>query len=112
MQDESYRPLPEGLTIKESDIEGLGLFTTKKIPKDTNLGVTHINSSLDIENTIRTPLGGFYNHSENPNCKKKVSVTERVQGNSNDLFVQYELITIRDIEEGEELTVFYSFYNI
>jgi len=112
MQGQSYRPLPKKLTLKKSKIEGIGLFATRKIPKDTNLGVTHINSSLDISTIIRTPLGGFYNHSENPNCKKKVSVKQRSHGECRDLFVQYELITIRDIEKGEELTVYYSFYNI
>ena len=30
-----YRPLPDGLTIKNSPIEGLGLFTNVKIKKDT-----------------------------------------------------------------------------
>ena len=24
-----YRPLPDGLTIKQSDVQGLGLFATK-----------------------------------------------------------------------------------
>ena len=30
-----YRPLPDGLTIKNSPIEGLGLFTTINIKKTT-----------------------------------------------------------------------------
>ena len=29
----SYRPLPDGLTIKGSPIEGLGLFATQDIKK-------------------------------------------------------------------------------
>ena len=32
-----YRPLPDCLTIKESSIEGLGMFATKDIKKDTTL---------------------------------------------------------------------------
>ena len=37
-----YRPLPDGLTIKNSPIEGLGLFTTINIKKNSFIGVTHI----------------------------------------------------------------------
>ena len=37
-----YRPLPDGLTIKNSPIEGLGLFATKDIKKNTFIGVTHV----------------------------------------------------------------------
>ena len=32
---DTYRPLIEGLTVKDSKIEGLGLFTTINIKKDT-----------------------------------------------------------------------------
>ncbi len=37
----TYRPLPEELTIKESKIEGLGLFAKEFIPRETMLGVSH-----------------------------------------------------------------------
>ena len=37
-----YRPLPKELTIKNSPIEGLGLFATKDIKANTFIGVTHI----------------------------------------------------------------------
>ena len=37
-----YRPLPDGLTIKNSSIEGLGLFATKEIKRNTFIGVTHV----------------------------------------------------------------------
>ena len=37
-----YRPLPDELTIKNSPIEGLGLFSTKDIKAYTFIGVTHI----------------------------------------------------------------------
>ena len=62
-----YRPLPDFLTIKNSEIEGLGLFATKDIPSGTNLGASHIKLYSQI---IRTPLGAFYNHSTEPNCAK------------------------------------------
>jgi len=90
-----YRPLPAYLTIKKSEVEGLGLFATEDIPFQTNLGISHYFSSMHGE-TIRTPLGGFYNHSENPNCYSLIN-TEFA-----------ELVTLREIDAGEELTTFYS----
>ena len=32
----AYEPLPDGLTIQKSSIEGLGVFTNKFIEKDTD----------------------------------------------------------------------------
>ena len=61
-----YKPLPKNLTIQKSAIEGLGLFATADIPKKTSLGLSHIKVNGEY---IRTPLGGFYNHSDNPNCE-------------------------------------------
>ena len=37
-----YRPLPDGLTIKESNVQGLGLFATKDFEAWTILGIVHI----------------------------------------------------------------------
>jgi len=100
----SYRPLPESLTIKKSKVEGLGLFSKTKILKGTTLGLTHIVIHGSI---IRTPLGGFYNHSDKPNCFKYEKDNHTDYDNT-----YYFLKTIRDIEEGEELTVKYTLYNI
>jgi len=66
-----YKPLHESLTIKPSHTQGLGVFACKAIPKETDLGITHLKSK-DLsyhfpQNIIRTPLGGFLNHSDNPN---------------------------------------------
>ena len=62
-----YKPLPDSLTIKPSKVNGLGLFAKEVIPQATNLGMTH----LEIGKTIlRTPLGGFINHANDPNCIK------------------------------------------
>ncbi len=92
-----YRPLPDSLTIKKSLIEGIGLFTTKELDKNIVLGRTHILTETEI---IRTPLGGFYNHSNNPNCMKIQ------EGNS------YYLKTLRNIKSNEEITVKYTLYSI
>ena len=40
-----YRPLPESLTIKKSNIEGLGLFTTKNVEAEHIFGITHIKDN-------------------------------------------------------------------
>ena len=68
-----YRPLPDGLTIKNSPIEGLGLFTNVNIKKNTFIGVTHIRDEQFENKYIRTPLGGFYNHSDDPTVVRMVT---------------------------------------
>ena len=68
-----YRPLPDGLTIKHSPIEGLGLFTNVDIKKNTFIGVTHIRDEQFENKYIRTPLGGFYNHSDDPSVVRMVT---------------------------------------
>jgi len=35
MKNKKYKPLPDSLTIKKSEIEGLGIFATKDIKKNT-----------------------------------------------------------------------------
>ena len=105
-----YKPLPESLTIKQSNINGLGLFADQKIIHGTNLGMSH----LKIGDTIfRTPLGGFINHSNTPNCvKAELRMTdEDTQGHRYD-YKKWNLITTQDIKEGEELTLRYTFYNV
>ena len=92
----NYRPLPDSLTIKQSSIEGLGLFATQTIPKNIDLGMIHFSYG---ELLIRTPLGGFINHSKKPNCKKL------------DLEDEWHLKTTREIKSGEELTLKYTLYN-
>ena len=64
-----YKPLPDGLTIKESDVQGLGLFATKDFEAEVVLGIVHILDKNFPHGSIRTALGAFYNHSDDPNCK-------------------------------------------
>ena len=99
-----YKPLPESLTIKESGINGLGLFANQKINKATNLGTTHIKMDDTI---IRTPLGGFINHANEPNC---VKVELLLSEGSNRK--KWNLMTTQDIKKGEEITLRYTFYTI
>ena len=105
-----YKPLPESLTIKQSGINGLGLFAKEDMAQGTNLGMSH----LKIGDTIfRTPLGGFINHANEPNCVKAElrMISEDMKGHEYK-YKKWNLITIHDIKEGEELTVRYTFYKI
>ena len=100
-----YKPLPDSLTIKQSGINGLGLFAKEGIGQGTNLGLSHVK----IEDTIiRTPLGGFINHSGNANCVK----VELRMTNEKFNYKKWNLITLQNIKEGEELTVRYTFYHV
>ena len=105
-----YKPLPESLTIKTSKVNGLGLFAEEDIAQGTNLGMSH----MKIEDTIlRTPLGGFINHSDAPNCDKAElrMTSEDLQGHQYS-YKKWNLITGQDIKKGKELTLKYTFYNV
>jgi len=100
-----YKPLPESLTIKTSKVNGLGLFADQDINQATNLGLTHIKVADQI---IRTPLGGFINHSNTPNCAKV-----ELHANGQEPFQKkWNLVTLKDIKKDEEITLRYTFYNI
>ena len=68
-----YKPLPKCLTIKISPIEGLGLYATEDIKANSFIGLTHVQDKNFENNYIRTPLGGFYNHSDKPNIQRMVT---------------------------------------
>ena len=104
-KEKLYKPLPNNecikLTIEKSKVEGLGLFTQLFVPRGVKFGVSHIKIKDEL---IRTPLGGFINHSDNPNCKKIPLQDEN--------YIKYNLVAIKDITGGDELTVKYTFYDI
>ncbi len=119
-EKKNYKPLSYDLFIEESLIEGQGLFSSIDIPKGTDLGVSHIEFEKDKmspKELIRTPLGGFINHEptikelqndklveiSGPNCEK---IKKRPDGNKT----EWNLVTLKDIKMGEELTLEYSFY--
>ena len=96
-----YKPLPNSVTIKESSIQGLGLFATERIIKGTLIGITHhVNSNFE-NGVIRTPLGGFGNHSDTPNCFKLLMEEST-----------WWIGAKENIEEGDELTWSYTLYSI
>ena len=129
-----YKPLPTSLTIKKSPIEGLGLYATENIKANSFIGLTHIQDK-DFENGyIRTPLGGFYNHSNEPNVRRVVSDilpklkwgdpiddsldAEKIpdgKASRENLYPKIEgkymfIVSTKDIKPGEELTANYNLY--
>ena len=90
----TYRPLPDNLELRPSEIHGYGVFALEDISAGQMLGLSHIQSP----ELIRTPLGGYINHSMNPNCIRIL------EGN------RWYLQSIQDIEDGEELTLMYKGY--
>ena len=133
-----YKPLPRELTIKASPIEGLGLYAKEDIKKNSFIGVTHVRDEQFENKYIRTPIGGFYNHSNQPNVIRMVSDTlpklkfgDSVDPKENireekdkeeDLDKAFYplqeksdakymfLITIKDIKAGDEITANYNLY--
>ena len=103
-----YTPLPDNLRLGFSDIHDIGLFAKEALPQATNLGMTHIKIG---ENIIRTPLGGFINHANDPNCIK-VELRMTNEDNITFHYKKWNLVTIKDIEPDEELTLKYTFYKV
>ena len=129
-----YKPLPNCLTVKKSPIEGLGLYATADIKANSFIGLTHIQDKSFENGYIRTPLGGFYNHSNEPNVRRVVSDTlpklkcgdlidesldvEKIpdgKANRENLYPNVEgkymfIVSIKDIKPGDELTANYNLY--
>jgi hypothetical protein len=98
-----YKPLPDYLSIGPSSIHGAGIIAKEDIPSDIEIGISHVYDPNFQHEYIRTPLGGFINHSEKPNC-------ELIDDDEN---TDYKKIkTIKKIEQGKELTLKYSLYDI
>ena len=96
-----YKPLPDGLFIKDSNIQGQGVFTTRDLHLGCDLGESHYRIDEEL---IRTPLGGFINHSEEPNC-------HRTQIKIKPGFDKWIVTVIENIAAGDELTLKYTMYH-
>ena len=133
-----YKPLPKQLTIKISSIEGLGLFAKENIKKNSFIGVSHVRDEQFENKYIRTPIGGFYNHSNQPNVirmvsdslpklkfgdlvdpKKNTRVEKDKKEDLDNAFYHLQeksdakymfLIAITDINAGEEIKANYNLY--
>ncbi len=94
-----FKPLPGNVRIDNSPLHGKGLFAKKAIPKDHDFGITHVADSRFPDGLIRTPFGGFINHSYSPNCELY---------EDEDTF---HARTVKDVVKDEELTVdYYPYY--
>ena len=104
----TYRPLPLNLRLGFSKIHDIGLFAKEKIEKGANLGMSHVKVGSKI---IRTPLGGFLNHSDTPNCHKtKLRYTNEDDPELKYSYTVWNLVAVEDIKVDEELTVKYEWY--
>ena len=97
----TYRPLPKQVTIKQSAIDGLGLYSTDSLYPGQYLGITHVANDRFENGYIRTPLGGFINHSDTPNCEVREDVDRNLM-----------LFALRQILPNEELTLKYNLYEV
>ena len=66
----------------------------------TDLGTSHYKIK-NQDHPVRTPLGGFINHSKTPNCSIALNVLKRE-------YECYYLYSITNINKGEELTLDYT----
>jgi|TARA_R110000744_G_scaffold137921_2_gene248551 SET domain-containing protein len=100
--NDKYNPLPFNVSLRDSTIHGYGLFSKWAIPYNEKLGMIHFY--VDKFEIIRTPLGGFLNHSVTPNCRKVIEDTN--SGKRAFLYTDTEILC------GEELTITYDLYKV
>lgn len=107
-----WSPLPQFLEIRDSEINGRGLFATSDIEAGSVLGISHIEFLSSNYETkagivdspyesfiVRTPTGAFVNHADIPNCERQKFCLETVVVNV--------LVALRDVAAGSELTLKY-----
>lgn len=91
--------MPDGVELRKSKVHGYGLFATKAIEGNRDLGITHIADPRFPNGYIRTALGSYANHSRTPNIK------------GIEIGDTYHFVAIRDINKDEELLVDYRDFN-
>ena len=96
-----YKALPNWIHVKDSRVAGQGLFAKDDVPEDVYLGISHVVVDEEI---MRTPLGGFVNHSDDPNCVKECEEKEWGQ--------IWHMKTSKPIKKGQELFLKYTFYKV
>ena len=94
-----YKPLPDFIDVRKSNIEGLGLFAKEDIEEGIDLGMSHLKVPI-IQGYVRTAIGSFLNHSKQNNCYLEQQLDW-------DDYRAYNVITARGIKKGEELTLDY-----
>lgn len=96
-----YKALPNWIHVKDSRVAGQGLFAKDDVPEDVYLGISHVVVDEEI---MRTPLGGFVNHSDDPNCIKECEQKEWGE--------IWHMKTSKSIKKGQELFLKYTFYKV
>ena len=96
----TYKPLPDNVAVRPSKIHGTGLVSLRDISAGHEFGITHVKDDRFEDGYIRTPLGGFFNHSDNPNCEAYIDGD----------FIR--LRSLKCIPVGNEITVKYWLYEI
>ena len=109
-KEHHYKALPECVEVKTSEGKGHGLYAAIDIPAGSYLGITHLSlikeqQDLMGRDYVRTPLGGFINHSETPNC---ALVRHPRPDRPKLLGVGTHMWAILPIKKGTELTCFYT----
>ena len=104
-----YTALPSWAEAKQVEGKGHGLFTNTDIAAGSYLGITHLalgpeQSKAMKRNYVRTPLGGFINHSETPNC----ALLRHPESGKEELGWVTHMWAIIPIKKGTELTCFYT----
>ena len=82
--------------VGKSSIHGHGLIATKNLPKDTDIGLSHIGIGFVNERLVAgetTEIGHFQNHNRNPNCINKI------------VGKNLHMVAAAGIKSGEELTI-------
>ncbi len=104
--DQHYRALPHVVEIRPNE-HGHGLFAKENIAGGSILGITHYMLEEQerkdyLTDAIRTPLGGFINHSDTPNGLLVPRLNVK------------ELWAVRPIKVDEEITIYYNqaYYDI
>ena len=109
MSTNSYRAMPLGLDVQETNI-GLGVFATAPFGRDREVGVMvgeiiadpdySDDYCVDLEDAVMIPIAPFryLNHCCEPNCELLLD-----QDEPNQLSV----LTLRKIRPGEQLTIDY-----
>jgi len=80
--------------IKDSDIQGKGVFATKKISSGEFINVALFKTEDDFYDT--TTFGGMVNHCSKPNSRT------RFEGQ------HYRTYAVKDINPGDEITADYT----
>lgn len=93
---DDHQPLPDNIYIDQSPIHGMGLFAKVDIPQGHDFGITHVKDDRFPNGLIRTPMGGFVNHSYDPNLEM-IEIDDTIR-----------MKTIKSVKKNEELTVNYS----